>query len=223
MVKTETSKVILASFFMLVLACLLLYVYLFQIDRKYNSLIIKEMGNFQTLQEFTSESNKNFFLLYDVIYPEKSGNPVEIEKQWKENSDRNSDRIDAMTRKTLVNPVDDPYYKNMISARKQYIKMTGELFTLISSGQKDSISIFFYSRVKPGFGLYQNLLEKFVEQHKVQLIQYSLNISDSAKKTSLSILFLGFSPFLIISLVLLIVAVILTVLFLSLKGIDMTH
>jgi hypothetical protein len=208
---------------MLVVACIFLYVYLFQIDKKYSSFINKEIENFQTLQKFTSESNRNFFLLYDVIYPEVNSNPSEIERQWRVNSQRNSALIDTITNRTIVNPIGDPHYKNMIEARMDYIRMTGELFKMTGTVDKESCADYFIHVLKPGFRKYQTLLERFVEQHKLQLIQYSDNISNSAKKTSLSILFLGFSPLLIVSLILLIAAVIVAVLFLSLKGFDMEH
>jgi hypothetical protein len=223
MLRSTTSKALLVALFMLIVACILLYIYIFRIDNRYTLLISKEIDNFQTLQKFTAESNRNFFLLYDALYPQDRTDPAAIQAQWLHNVDENSARIDTITRRALINPVGDPYYSNLIDARKEYFRKTGNLFRMIESHQKDSAAPYFQREVKPCFAKYQSLLEKFVEQHKLQMMQFSENISSDAKKASLSILVIGFSPVLIASIVLVVVGVVLAILFLSLKGFDLNR
>ncbi|MCX6251384.1 MAG: MCP four helix bundle domain-containing protein [Bacteroidetes bacterium] len=216
-------QVIIITFLTLGITSVLLFIYLHIIDNKYSAFIGDEIKNAQNLQKLTTESNRNFFRLFEIIMNDDSKEIEELVLKVKKTTEENSTLLDSLSMRTHLTISNDTNYKNLIDARKVYIDNTLTFFQTLSTGKSDSSQQYLRKSVRPSFRKYQKLLEMFVDQHRNQLIAYSTNISHNAKKTGLSILVLGFSPLLIVSIFLIISFIILTIVFASLKGFDLHH
>jgi len=216
-------QVIIITFLTLGITSVLLFIYLHIIDNKYSVFIVDELKNAQNLQKLTTESNRNFFRLSELVLNDDPKEIDELISKVNITTEQNSLLLDTLTMRTHINICNDTNYKNLINARKQYLDNTHIFFNALTVANNDSAQHFLRKSVRPSFRKYQKLLELFVDQHKNQLIAYSSNISQNAKKTGLSILVLGFSPFLIVCIFLIISFFVLTVVFASLRGFDLHH
>jgi hypothetical protein len=216
-------QVIIITFLTLGITSVLLFLYLHIIDNRYSVFIGNEIKNAQNLQKLTTESNRNFFRLFELILNDDPLEAKNLISRINETTLENSLLLDSLSMRTQITVANDRTYRNLISARKEYIDNSAAFFQKLSTASKDSTQNFLRKSVRPSFRKYQGLLELFVDQHRSQLIAYTTNISVNAKKTGLSILVLGFSPLLIVSIFLIISFFVLTVVFASLKGFDLHH
>ncbi len=199
MLFNKTSKqiiIIITLFFFLNIG--FLYIYLNRVDKKYSSLLEKELDNFRSLQKITAESNKNFFLLSEIL-DTKDSSTIETLKQQRSNTIANNTQLfDSIASQAIVDIKNNKDYIDLLLFRKLYLENCEVFYTILKSASNDSSNNYFYHILSPQFLKYQLQLESFTNTHTKDLLDYSKGISKTVKRHSNSVLLFGLSPLILV-------------------------
>lgn len=219
--KINKSLIILVTVFFIINIGLF-YILLQKVDKKYSTLIEKELESFSNLQKITKESNKNFYTLSKILYQKDSLQRVNLIKERQTISDQNTKYFENIA---LISYLDSTSAKELTELlRLRFIFLTNcdVYLKMISTFPKDSCYSYFYNTLTQSFLNYQDKLQDFTQIHKKELLNYSDDITNNVNKSSRNILLFGLSPLILILIIALIyiVIILLAILIFRWKPID---
>ena len=176
----------------------ILYIYIHRIDRRYSTLLEKELENFKYIQRITEGSNKSFFILSKILDTKDS---IAVEKLKEDRLflvDQNTRYYDSIVSGTIVDVKSKNEYSDIVEIRKHIFKAVDQYYILLKTVSNDSCQKYFYNVITPNYLNYQRKLELFTDSHAKDLHTYSQNISTDIKKNSRKVLLFGFSPLLLV-------------------------
>ena len=219
-IKNNTRNILLSGCFtLLCIVLVILYTYVRKVDESYSSLISKKVETFQILQKLTAESNKSFFVLYQILYNENALEIVNFKKQWSGIVAGNSQKLEKITNDNLLDSTERIYYYNLLLVREDGRKKCLKFLDLIEKNDRKSAEICFNTEVEPAFKSFQKQIEGFTYQNKLFSYSKSNALSSEVQKHSFWFLILGFSP--VIAIVCLLFLVVIFAAVILLKGKDL--
>ena len=170
------------------------YVYLKNIDERYNLLISKKTETLQSLQKLTAESNKNFFILYDIIHTENNAVIDSLDAVRKSITFHNSEYLENLSIFNLIDSDTRDDYESLLSARKEYIAKNSELLDIRRNQSSKAAARYFSDEIIPRFDAYQKQLENFVVQTKLASDQFCADLSKEVKSATTYFVIIGLIP-----------------------------
>jgi hypothetical protein len=203
---------------LIIIMSIFFYYYLTSIDERYSDIISNEETFYNNIENITFGANKGYLLSFKII---------ETNDKVKRDSMLNQKRMLVAKNDSLINEIlfSDDIYKNksylkeVILAREEYIKNTA-LFIDYLYVNKDSAAYILLNKIEPSFIKYQEDIKSYLESNNANVLQNSGDISSDVKTKSQWILFLGFSPVLLFTVIIILLGIFLVFMLIFLKDVE---